>query len=34
MKKGIRSTRIDVRALGNKDDGESANRVDVILQNS
>lgn len=34
MKKGIRSTRIDVRALGNKGDGEAANRVDVIIQSS
>ena len=34
MKKGIRSTRIDVRALGKKDDGEAANRVDVIIQKS
>lgn len=32
MKKGIRSTRIDVRALGKKSDGEDANRVDVIFQ--
>jgi len=34
MKKGIRSTRIDVRALGNKDDGAGADRVDVILLKS
>jgi len=34
MKKGIRSTRIDVRALGKKSDGEDANRVDVIIQKS
>ena len=34
MKKGVRSTRIDVRALGKKDDGEAANRVDVIIQKS
>ncbi len=34
MKKGIRSTRIDVRALGKKADGEDANRVDVIIRRS
>lgn len=34
MKKGVRSTRIDVRALGKKADGEAANRVDVIIQKS
>ena len=34
MKKGIRSTRIDVRALGKKSDGEDANRVDVVIQKS
>lgn len=34
MKKGIRSTRIDVRALGKNVDGEVANRVDVIIQKS
>jgi outer membrane protein OmpA-like peptidoglycan-associated protein len=34
MKKGVRSTRIDVRALGKAGDGEAANRVDVIIQKS
>lgn len=34
MKKGIRSTRIDVRALGKKDDGAPADRVDVIIPKS
>jgi outer membrane protein OmpA-like peptidoglycan-associated protein len=34
MKKGIRSTRIDVRALGKKDDGEPVDRVDVIIPTS
>lgn len=34
MKKGIRSTRIDVRALGKKEDGAAANRVDVVIQKS
>ena len=31
IKKGVRSTRMDVRALGNKTDGGESNRVDVIL---
>ena len=31
IKKGVRSTRMDVRALGNKTDGGDGNRVDVIL---
>ena len=31
IKKGVRSTRMDVRALGNKTDGGEGNRVDVIL---
>lgn len=31
MANGIRSTRIDVRALGNKADGEPLNRVDVVV---
>lgn len=34
LKKGIRSTRIDVRALGKKEDGNAPNRVDVIIQSS
>jgi len=34
MKKGIRSTRIDVRALGKKDDGGIADRVDVVTPKS
>lgn len=34
MKKGVRSTRIDVRALGRKDDGQIADRVDVIIPKS
>jgi outer membrane protein OmpA-like peptidoglycan-associated protein len=29
IEKGVRSTRIDVRALGDKSDGEPSNRVDV-----
>lgn len=31
IKKGIRSTRMDVRALGNKLDGGAPNRVDVVV---
>ncbi len=31
IRQGIRSTRIDVRALGNKADGHPANRVDLIV---
>lgn len=31
IKQGVRSTRMDVRALGNKTDGGDGNRVDVIL---
>ncbi len=34
MKKGVRSTRIDVRALGKQDDGNAADRVDVIIPKS
>ena len=34
MKKGVRSTRIDVRALGNSGDSRATNRVDVIIQTS
>lgn len=34
IKKGVRSTRMDVRALGNKTDGGDGNRVDVILPDS
>lgn len=34
MRKGIRSTRIDVRALGNKGDGAAGDRVDVIIPKS
>ncbi len=34
MKKGVRSTRIDVRALGKKDDGGNPDRVDVIIPKS
>jgi len=34
MKKGIRSTRIDVRALGNSGDSQAKNRVDVVIQTS
>jgi outer membrane protein OmpA-like peptidoglycan-associated protein len=30
--KGIRSTRMDVRALGNKVEGEPADRVDIVTQ--
>lgn len=30
--KGIRSTRMDVRALGNKVEGEPADRVDIVAQ--
>lgn len=29
IEKGVRSTRIDVRALGDKAEGEQKNRVDV-----
>jgi len=29
IEKGVRSTRIDVRALGDKSEGEPKNRVDV-----
>ncbi len=31
MDQGVRSTRIEVRALGNKSDGGPADRVDAIL---
>ena len=31
IENGIRSTRIDVRALGNKTDDEPHNRVDVVI---
>jgi hypothetical protein len=31
MDKGIRSTRMDVRALGNQSDGAAADRVDVTV---
>ncbi len=31
IEKGIRSTRIDVRALGNKSEGGPPNRVDIII---
>ncbi len=31
IEQGVRSTRIDVRALGNKTDVEPADRVDLIL---
>jgi len=31
IKKGVRSTRMDVRALGNKVEGGEPNRVDVVL---
>ncbi len=31
IRQGVRSTRIDVRALGNKVDGQPANRVDLIV---
>ena len=31
IEKGVRSTRIDVRALGYKGEGEPKNRVDVNL---
>ncbi|MBL4721663.1 MAG: OmpA family protein [Alphaproteobacteria bacterium] len=34
MKKGIRSTRIDVRALGSKEDGGPKDRVDVLFPQS
>ena len=34
IKQGVRSTRMDVRALGNKVDSGDANRVDVILPQS
>ena len=33
MKHGVRSTRMDVRALGNKVDGGPPERVDVVVQN-
>ncbi|MDP6604225.1 MAG: OmpA family protein [Rhodospirillales bacterium] len=32
MKQGVRSTRMDVRALGNKVDGGPPERVDVVVQ--
>jgi outer membrane protein OmpA-like peptidoglycan-associated protein len=32
ISKGIRSTRMDVRALGNKVEGEPADRVDIVTQ--
>ncbi len=32
MKQGVRSTRMDVRALGNKIDGGPPERVDVVVQ--
>ncbi len=32
MKQGIRSTRMDVRALGNKVDDGPPNRVDIVVQ--
>lgn len=31
IEKGVRSTRIDVRALGDKADGDQKNRVDVNM---
>lgn len=31
IEKGVRSTRIDVRALGNKNEGGPADRVDVVV---
>ncbi len=31
IKKGVRSTRMDVRALGNKSEAGNANRVDIIV---
>ncbi len=31
IEKGVRSTRIDVRALGDKAEGDQKNRVDVIM---
>jgi outer membrane protein OmpA-like peptidoglycan-associated protein len=34
MKKGVRSTRIDVRALGSKDDAGPKDRVDVLFPQS
>lgn len=34
MKKGVRSTRIDVRALGSKDDDGPKDRVDVLFPRS
>jgi outer membrane protein OmpA-like peptidoglycan-associated protein len=34
MSKGIRSTRIDIHALGNKSEDRNPNRVDVIIQKS
>jgi outer membrane protein OmpA-like peptidoglycan-associated protein len=34
MSKGIRSTRIDIHALGNKSEGDNPNRVDVVIRKS
>lgn len=34
MKNGIRSTRIDIHALGNKSDQGDRDKVDVIIRNS
>ena len=34
MSKGIRSTRIDIHALGNKSEDRNPNRVDVVVQKS
>ena len=34
MSKGIRSTRIDIHALGNKSEDENPNRVDVVIRKS
>jgi hypothetical protein len=31
IKQGIRSTRIDVRALGNKSEGGPPDRVDIVV---
>ena len=33
IEEGVRSTRIDVRALGNRAEGGPAERVDVVLVN-
>ncbi len=33
MKKGIRSTRMDVRALGNRAEGGASDRVDALIRN-